>query len=115
MWKILTTELFDDWFQQQDQPTQDKVLAGLLALSKEGPNLGRPLVDSIKASCWPNMKELRVQHKGHPIRAFFAFDPQRNAVVLCAGDKSGNDKRFYSEMLTIADAQFSQHLMTLME
>ena len=39
------------------------------------------------------MKELRIQEKGCPIRAFFAFDPERKAIILCAGDKS-NDKTF---------------------
>ena len=35
------------------------------------------------------MKELRVQHRGKPLRAFFAFDPLRQAIVLCIGDKGG--------------------------
>ena len=39
------------------------------------------------------MKELRVQHKVKLLRAFFAFDPLRQAVVLCTGDKIGK-KRF---------------------
>ncbi len=57
------------------------------------------------------MKELRVQHHGLPIRTFFAFDPLRKAIVLCAGDKDGmNEKRFYKEMITLADREFSQHL-----
>ncbi|MBP2168879.1 hypothetical protein J2125_002071 [Erwinia toletana] len=115
MWTILTTELFDHWFERQDELTQNKMLAGLLALRKGGPNVGRPLVDAIKFSRWLHMKELRVQHKGQPIRAFFAFDPLRRAIILCAGDKSGNDKRFYREMLAVADAQYAQHLMTLVE
>ena len=55
------------------------------------------------------MKELRVQHLGRPYRAFFAFDPKRQAIVLCAGDKTG-DKRFYEKMIPLADKEFSQHL-----
>ena len=44
-------------------------------------------------------------------RFFFAFDPLRKAIVLCAGDKDGmNEKRFYKEMITLADREFSQHL-----
>lgn len=49
------------------------------------------------------LKELRIQHRGRPLRAFFAFDPLRQAVVLCAGDKTGNDKRFYKEMVPMAE------------
>ena len=58
------------------------------------------------------MKELRVQHRGKPLRAFFAFDPLRQAIVQCIGDKS-NKKRFYTEMLGIADEQYALHLSTL--
>jgi hypothetical protein len=28
------------------------------------------------------MKELRIQYAGRPVRAFFAFDPVRQAIVL---------------------------------
>lgn len=35
-----------------------------------GPTLGRPYVDTVKASAYANMKELRIQHAGKPIRAF---------------------------------------------
>jgi len=40
------------------------------------------------------MKELRVQSLGKPLGAFFAFDPKRKAVLLCAGNKTGNEKNF---------------------
>lgn len=56
------------------------------------------------------MKELRVQSKGDPIRAFFAFDPERKGILLCAGNKTGNKKRFYETMIPIADHEFSEHL-----
>lgn len=111
MWTVITTEEFDRWFVSQDEATQEKVLAAMVMLERSGPNLSRPFVDSLKGSLYPNMKELRIQHRGRPIRAFFAFDPKRKAIVLCAGDKTGNEKRFYKVMLPIADAQFTQHLM----
>ncbi|ANJ96902.1 type II toxin-antitoxin system RelE/ParE family toxin [Serratia plymuthica] len=111
MWTVITTEEFDRWFAVQDELTQEKVLAALVLLERSDPNLSRPFVDSLRGSQHPNMKELRVQHKGRPIRAFFAFDSLRQAIVLCAGDKTGNEKRFYKVMLPIADAQFTQHLM----
>lgn len=110
MWTVLTTEAFDQWFDQQSEGMQEKVLAGLLALSLGGPQLGRPLVDSIMESGYSHMKELRVQYKGEPIRAFFAFDPSRQAIVLCAGNKKGKEKWFYKKMLAIADQAYLQHL-----
>ncbi len=80
-----------------------------------GPNVGRSLVDTVNASKFKNMKELRVQYSGEPIRAFFAFDPLRQAIVLCAGNKGGNEKRFYKQMLPIADTEFTIHLKSLEE
>ncbi|MGP1929054.1 MAG: type II toxin-antitoxin system RelE/ParE family toxin, partial [Arsenophonus sp. ER-BJ3-MAG3] len=65
-------------------------------------------------SRFANMKELRVQSNGRPIRAFFAFDPVRKAIVLCAGDKTGvNQKRFYQSMIKLADKEYKQHLEEL--
>lgn len=58
------------------------------------------------------MKELRIQHQGKPLRAFFAFDPLRQAIVLCAGDKS-NDKQFYKRMIALADTEFAAYLANL--
>ena len=59
-----------------------------------------------------NLKELRVQHKGKPYRVLFAFDPKRQAVMLCGGDKTG-DKRFYDKMIPIAEREFIAHLEKL--
>ncbi|ETS33659.1 hypothetical protein PTE_00835 [Photorhabdus khanii NC19] len=83
-------------------------------LEKFGPNLGRSYVDTLSGSDFSNMKELRVQHAGNPIRAFFAFDPTRRAIILCAGDKTGlNEKRFYKDMIRLADSEYRKHLAKL--
>ena len=111
MWDVETTDTFDTWFELQSRALKEDMLATMLILSEFGPQLGRPYVDTVKDSTFQNMKELRVQHHGLPIRAFFAFDPLRKAIVLCAGNKDGtNEKRFYKEMITLADREFSQHL-----
>lgn len=114
MWTVITTELFAEWFEQQEESVQEKVLAALVVLEQKGPSLGRPLVDTVYDSKFTNMKELRIQHRGKPLRAFFAFDPLRQAIVLCIGNKGGK-KRFYKEMLAIADQQYELHLATLGE
>ena len=112
MWTVITTDLFNEWLEQQDESTQEKVLAALVVLQQQGPSLGRPLVDTVYDSKFTNMKELRIQHRGKPLRAFFAFDPLRQAIVLGIGDKGGK-KRFYKEMLDIADQQYEIHLSIL--
>ena len=55
------------------------------------------------------MRELRVQHRGRPIRVFYAFDPRRTAILLVAGDKTGDD-RFYERMIPEADRLYDEHL-----
>ncbi len=94
---------------EQEEGLQDKVLADLLNLQHYGPRLPRHYADTVKGSLYKHMKELRIQYAGRPVRAFFAFDAVRQAIVLCAGDKS-NDKAFYEKMIRIADAEFSLHL-----
>jgi hypothetical protein len=92
-----------------DDIDRANVLAGLIMLREKGPQLPRPYADTLEGSKIPNMKELRIQSKGKPLRAFFAFDPLRQAVVLCAGNKAG-DKRFYTRMIPIAEAEYQKHL-----
>lgn len=111
MWEVLTTDCFDEWFLEQDDDLRAAIYAAMGILEEIGPQLGRPHVDTLNGSYYSNMKELRVQHDGNPIRAFFAFDPDRHAIVLCAGDKTGlNEKRFYKEMIQLADAEYRKHL-----
>ena len=74
-----TTDVFDTWFDAQDNATQEKVLAGLLALAQGGPSVGRPLVDTIKGSSFTNLKELRVQHQENrcgPSSLLIRYDKQ---------------------------------------
>ena len=116
MWEVITTDVFVKWFRQQSPALKEDVLAILKILREEGPQLGRPFADTVKGSNYPNMKELRIQHQGNPVRVFYAFDPKRNGIVLCAGDKIGlNEKQFYKDMIKIADEVFSTHLNSLNE
>ncbi|BCG08805.1 MULTISPECIES: type II toxin-antitoxin system RelE/ParE family toxin [Buttiauxella] len=108
-WKIVTTKRFEEWFDQQSNVLQERMLASLVRLHFLGPGLPRPFADTIKGSHFTNMKELRVQFQGKPIRAFYIFDFQRNAILLCAGDKS-KSKRFYETMVNVADKEFMDWL-----
>lgn len=113
MWQIQTTDRFDEWFDALNDTDRENVIAGMLVLEQKGPRLSRPYADTVKGSAHPNMKELRVQSRGNPIRAFFAFDPERTGILLCAGEKTGKDKRFYDAMIPVADREFTAHLQKL--
>lgn len=111
MWEVITTDVFDKWLFAQKEIIREEVLAIMHILEEFGPRLGRPYVDTLHGSIFPNMKELRIQQAGKPIRAFFAFDPVRRAVVLCAGDKTGlNEKRFYKDMIRLAETEYRRYL-----
>ncbi|MDP4536464.1 type II toxin-antitoxin system RelE/ParE family toxin [Alkalimonas collagenimarina] len=113
MWSIGTTDTFDNWFDTLDDTDRANVLASMIVLRERGPMLSRPYADTVNGSSHSNMKELRVQSKGDPIRAFFAFDPKRKGILLCAGNKAGDEKRFYDVMIPIADREFTAHLEAL--
>lgn len=87
-------------------------LAAIIGLLEEfGPALSRPHADTLNGSKHANMKELRFKADNGVWRVAYAFDPERKAILLVGGDKSGsNEKRFYKKLLTIADRRFDQHL-----
>ncbi|MCB1044843.1 MAG: type II toxin-antitoxin system RelE/ParE family toxin [Acidobacteria bacterium] len=115
MWTIITTDTFDVWFDGLDDTDRANVLACMIVLRERGPMLPRPYADTVKESIHSNMKELRIQSKGKPIKAFFAFDPKRTGVLLCAGNKGSDEKRFYTTMIPIADREFTAHMEKLKE
>lgn len=93
-----------------------ELLAHVEFLQKVGPQLGRPTVDTLKGSAYSNMKELRFSVRNGVWRVAFAFDPDRHAILLIAGNKKGADqKRFYKDLIKIADKRFERHLKTLKE
>lgn len=60
------------------------------------------------------MKELRFEANNGVWRVAFAFDPKRKAILLVAGDKKGtNQKRFYNNLIEVADSRFKSHLAQL--
>ena len=112
-WEI-DVGLIEEWLLALDEATYDQVIAALRLLSEDGPSLGRPLVDSVKASRHHHMKELRPGSVGRSeIRILFAFDPARHAILLIAGDKSGNWRGWYREHIPVADDRFDAHLRAL--
>ena len=77
-----------------------------------GPALGFPHSSKVTSSRYPQMRELRTQSAGRPLRTLYAFDPLRTAILLIAGDKTGDD-RWYGKFVPVADRLFEEHLNEL--
>jgi hypothetical protein len=78
-WVIYQTGEVADWLrelQDSDPKTADLVDDAIYTLSRSGPALGRPLVDTITNSKIANLKELRPGSRGRSeVRILFVFDP----------------------------------------
>lgn len=113
-WTVLLSEQVEDWLREcraSDPSTAIQVRAAVRVLAADGPTLGRPLVDTVKGSRLKNLKELRPGSTGRSeVRILFIFDPQRRAVLLVAGDKSGNWKGWYPKAIRQAEKLYAQHL-----
>ena len=87
-----------------------------MVLEEFGPALGRPRVDTLRQSRHANMKELRFNADNGVWRVAFAFDTNRQAVLLSVGSKSRVSERlFYRELIGKADDRFHRHLARLQE
>jgi len=110
-WEV---DLYDDFvpeYRQLHKDVQDELLANIELLEHFGPQLGRPRADTLNGSRHANMKELRFDAADGAWRVAFAFDPNRKAILLVAGNKSGgSEKRFYRQLVAKADARFDAHL-----
>jgi len=92
------------------EPVQDELLAHARLLAQFGPQLGRPRVDTLKGSRYSNMKELRFDAERGVWRVAFAFDAQREAVLLAVGNKAGvPEARFYRDLIRRADRRLANH------
>ena len=109
MYEIEYTDEFQMWWESLSISEQEDLAHSVTVLEQFRPSLGRPHVDTVSASEFRNMKELRTQSAGSPLRTFFAFDPKRKAILLIGGDKTG-DQRFYERMIPLADKLYIQHL-----
>ena len=112
-WEV-DVSLVEEWMLGLDEKSYELVIAALEVLEGRGPALGRPLVDSVKGSRHKNMKELRPGSQGRSeLRVLFAFDPDRRAMVLVAGDKAGAWDEWYRRNIPLADDLLDRHLAAI--
>lgn len=121
MWEI-EYEYIKSWLDTLSNEAVTMIFAALEHLQIEGPNLGRPLVDTLSSSQVKNLKELRpASPKDSEIRIIFAFDPKRKAIMLLGGDKSKgkNNKSkwnaWYKKAIPEAEEFYREHLKKIGE
>lgn len=111
MWVVELAPEFGHELRALSAEVRVELLAQARVIEMFGPSARRPRVDTLKGSRHANMKELRFDAGGGVWRLAFAFDPERKALLLVAGDKSGGGGRaFYRRLIAVADARFDAHL-----
>ena len=112
IWEIITSESYDDWFQEQTEDDKALIRSKAYLLSEYGPNLCRPHADTLKGSKkLSNLKELRAQTDAHVFRVAYIFDPDRKGLLLIGGDKKGkNQRKFYKNLIREAEHIYAAYL-----
>ncbi|KXW57177.1 hypothetical protein FEMY_23030 [Ferrovum myxofaciens] len=111
-WDVEYTDEFGEWWGSLAEDEQESLVASVRLLEERGPALGFPHSSGVNGSKHGHMRELRTQHGGRPFRTLYAFDPRRAAILLIAGDKTGDD-RWYDTNVPIADRLYDEHLEQL--
>ena len=100
------TPYFTRWLGGLDAERSRAVTGAVDRLVAGGPTLGRPFVDRIHGSSVHKLKEVRVPSG---IRLLFAFDSNRDLVMLVGGDKTGKWNRWYPPMIRLAERLYVDH------
>jgi hypothetical protein len=111
--EVAVTDEFKAWYEALSIDEQESVFRIVTLLEELGMNLGFPYSSAIHGSRHP-LRELRVQHRGRPFRVFYCFDPERQAVLLLGGNKSGR-ARFYEKYVPWAEKVWEQYLHERLE
>ena len=105
--EVIFTNEFEEWWDDLDEPDQTEVAVKVDLLEIHGVTLGYPESSKVEGTKY-NMRELRIQSRGRPIRVFYSFDPKRQAVLLIGGEK--RQGRFYKEMIPVAERIWEEYL-----
>lgn len=103
MTTTLETAEYLDWFRTLDKASQKAVAKEVAYLQRFGVRLGYPHSSAVVGSRY-SLRELRATAGRLELRAFYLFDPLRQAVLLIGGCKSGtSEPRFYRQMIRRAE------------
>lgn len=109
-YEVIVLDEFIAWWDTLTEKQQDELTGRIELLERHGPNLGRPVVDTITGSSLANLKELRARSEGAELRVLFIFDPLRRAVLLLGGDKTGQWSAWYQRAIPEAERRYQEYL-----
>jgi hypothetical protein len=107
--EVIATDEFAAWYDGPtlDAKVRDAVYEIVELLAQEGVTLKFPYQSALHGSKH-GCRELRKSAGRREIRIAYNFDAKRDAVVLLAGDKAGDD-RFYEWFVPKADEIWEQY------
>ncbi len=108
MVEVVVTDEFAGWYAELSDGHRDSVIHSVGLLEQMGTHLPFPHSSDLKGSRYA-LRELRVRAQGSQIRIAYAFDPARNAVLVVAGAKAGDD-RFYRWFIPRAESIWEQYV-----
>ena len=108
MAEIVTSDEFANWYGNLDDPGRKAVAHVVELLARQGLSLGAPYSSALQGTQY-GLRELRSKRYGRALRVIYAYDEERDAVLIIGGDKSGR-KRFYEEMIPQAEAIWREYL-----
>jgi hypothetical protein len=104
--KVVRTAEFVSWSSGLSPELRSSVEGAVERIVERGPTLGRPYVGTIKGSRLNKLKESRIDRG---TRVLFAFDSNRNVVMLLGGDKTGKWNRWYPRKIRQAERLYLDH------
>jgi hypothetical protein len=106
-WQVIIVEPCLSWLHELRRSDRQT----LVQISQAIAVLGWPLVDTVSGAKLPNLLELRPGSAGDSeVRLLFVFDPQRRAMFLVGGDKSGKWSDWYKTAIPRAEGAYAEHL-----
>jgi len=99
----------EDWLRELDDGAKERVMKIVTQLQMKGRGfLGTPYGKRLRAT--DELHEVIVDYKQSVFRILYAYESNgsESAVLLVAGDKTGND-RFYDEMIPAAESELETY------
>ncbi len=103
------TDEFIDWYNLLKKEDRTKTKDKVVYCYDNNFQLGRPTIDTLDGSAFPNMKEIIVGNahaQNGKIRILFALDSKSRANIFVGFIKHSND---YTDYIRVADRLFKEH------